>query len=409
MLAELAEDRDRDGRAEVWQFFRGGDLVRLELDRDRDGKADWRETWKPDANRPPELQAQLIEGRWRIVPFNVFKSIQGQAPSPGFYAGKAEKLVGKGEWIDTFEDEQILIYGNQDQSELDDGNDGNNKPKVIRRSARWRFETGKPVEVTVTGEKHYTHVTWKDGRPTAYEDGVDKDNQRCIERYRDGMWITREYFDENGKPTTRLTGGGAAPRWEWFEGGKWTGDREETYRDPQGRITARTVYRDGRQSLQEIFEPNSGGALIRRTRYEADRGWVMEQAHPAAGHIFLRSRYAPDGKARGVEKLVDERWVRDFEDATWGEKQVYRDGRLVRLERTGALGDEGTRVAVFHEDGREEWGDGKVMRYWYAYSNEPGQVRRRLREARDLDGDGKPDLKVDYERLTVEQPAAPAG
>lgn len=393
VLTELAEDRDRDGRPDAWQSFRRADLVRLELDRDRDGAPDWREAWEPDPNRPPELQTVFIEGRWRITPYNVLKSIHGIAPSPGFYHGKAEKLVA-GRWVDTFDDVQILTYG------LDHDERNTN---ITRHSARWRFDAGKPVEVTVTGEKHYTRITWKDARPTSYVDGVDKDHPRCIEQYRDGFWTTRSYFDDAGNPTTRLTGGGAEPRWEWFKDGQWTGDHEETHRDSHGRLTYRTVYRDGRQSLHEMFEPNAGGQLIRRRRHDPDGSWVEEQAD-RHGHVYLRSRYAKDGTPRGTEKLVAGQWLRDFDDNPTGNPMTYRDGRLVRLEFRGDIADDGRRVAVFHPDGREEWGDGKVTRYWYAHSQKPGQMRRRTHESRDLDGDGKPDLTVDYERLTVEQP-----
>lgn len=395
VLVDLTQDRDRDGRPDLWQSFRGGDLVRLELDRDRDGKADWRETWEPDPKRPPELKTELIEGRWRIVPFNVVKSIHGHAPSPGFYTGKAEKHV-EGRWIDTFDDNQLLTYGGADENNL----------KVVRRTAHWRFEGGKPVEAIVTGDGHFSHATWKEGRPLAWEDGVAEDKLRCVEQYRDGERLSRTFYDEAGKPTSRVTGDPAWPRWEVFRDGKWTGDYEDVVKDAQDRVSSRKVYRDGRRSLDEMFEQNAGGALVRRTRYEADRGRVEEQAD-SAGNVYLRSQYAPDGTPRRIEKLVDGRWVGDFEEDASGTRLVYRDGRLIRLERGGNIDDNAARVAVFHDDGREEWGDGKTTRYWYTYSHKPGQVRRRVREARDLDGDGKADLKVDYERLTVEQPMAP--
>jgi hypothetical protein len=398
VAVEIIEDRNRDGRPDAWRGYDRGHIIRLELDTNFDGKADWREKWDPRPGPPGEHQLQHIDGRWRFVPNGyLHDSLHGKAPYAVRYTGHAEKLV-EGRWTDTFID-------TQNHEHLDDNDIGPREPPV-RWAITYRYKDGKPVEAADPRSNH--HITWANGVPQREaSEGIVADGEKhsSVETYRDGVPALREYFVA-GKPTYRITFTAGVPRWEAFRDGAWTGDYEDLGRDAEGRLTSRDVYRGGVRAIQEQLDPQSGKVQFRFTA-RPDGGSINERADNA-GNITTREQYGPAAWPRTMERLVDGKWTGDFTDTNSGHTEIYKDGRLVHFDQGNAsISPEWMRIFDSPDPDHEQWSDRKHVRRWHTFKYEPGRMRRMIREARDLDGDGKADVAADYEKLTIEQPPGP--
>jgi len=390
VIAAKAEDQDRDGKPDAWGSYRRGHIVKFELDTDHDGQPDWRETFPPPGDAPwRQFYLRHIDGRWRLIPYNQFQVIHGEKPFANAYRGKVEKRVG-GKWVDTFDDVGVLHYQRStgEREALED----------FRVEVKWKFVGGKPSEALISYDGHYERINWENGLPasSAYETAPDR--LSIVETYRGGEQIAQLRYDSAGAPTYRQTVTPGGVRQEAFRDGSWTGDFVDELRDDRGRVFNRTTYRDGRQTLHEQINEETGALRMRR-RYDPDGAWVFEQLDATTGEPKLRTSYDRTGAQERSEKWVDGRWTGDFEEGGG----TFRGGRMVKVEQPGA-GDETRRVGVFPDDLHEEWGDGKTTRLWLTHARDPDGGKHLAREERDLDGDGVPDLKVDYETLKVEQP-----
>jgi hypothetical protein len=396
---EIIQDRNYDRRPDAWITYERGHVIHFQLDTDFDGQPDWREKWDAPPGPPGEHQLQEVDGRWRLIPSAYYYQIlHAKPPSPLRYTGHTQKLVN-GVWTGTF-------TNIQKHEHIDDNDIGDRKPPV-RWEVTWHFKDGKPVEAVDPRSGH--RITWIEGIPQREESewlAADAQKHSSVVTYRNGMQVLSESF-VGGKPVYRMTLNAGVVRSEAFRNGAWTADYEDLSRDAQGHVCIRYVYKDGVRTLQENLDPSTGKVYSRYTT-RPDGGSINERAD-RDGNFTSREQYDRDGSNRIKEQLVDGKWTGDFVDTTWGRPDTYRGGRLVHFDQGNAtISPEWMRVFNSPAPDQEEWSDGKHVRRWHTFVLEPGRMRRMIREARDLDGDGKPDVVADYEKLTVEQPPVAA-
>jgi hypothetical protein len=382
VVVEARQDTNRDGRPDTWSFFEGKRLVRFEADRDYDGRADWRETWTAAPPWCPDPTIQFLGGRWRIVPGSL-----AYQPDTANYTGRAEKWVD-GRWVDTFVDRLELSRVEPD---------GGDRPQTSTSTETWSYKDGKPVEFRGPGQLK----RWEAGRLAFWE--LRSGNRWSVTNYSPNGDSETLERTQSGVPVARWSVKAGVPQREQWRDGQWMEVRVTELKDAQGRVYDRVAYKGGMMVSHEQVEPRSG-IVTRRQRYAAYGSWVDEQM-TSDGAPYLRTFVGPKWSWTRAERFVAGAWTADFVDDDAHSRATYRGGRLTRVEFKPPTGDDTTRVRSFPDPDHEEWGDGRVTRRWLTYAPlEPGRVRRLVREARDLDGDGIADLDVDYDRLTIRQP-----
>lgn len=372
VVCEIREDRNFDGKMDTWRTFEQGRAKRHEYDRDFDGVAEWRHDWDLPADAKVEAVAIPIDGRYRILPSDPrYWVVAPVLPTYLRCQGRTSKLID-GHWVDTFEERMQFVppphYGPLGEETVPE-------PDPAQR-VFWRYENGKPVRAVVDWPGRYELVEWKDGLPIRRERRDATVSSRS--RYVDGAEELCEKFDPQGRLTERWNYVNGRQTIEKFINRSWrrthppTAPQVLTFHDHSELPKSRRTYDDDGGRVEEMIERD--GTVVRRASFD-NQGWPL-----------------------GVQQLVNGQWTGNF----IVDGLTYRDGRLVKVDHRKSI--PGSTIEwptpttrIWKVDGlpgrRTEYDPTDRSRY------------RMLREELDLNNDDVPDVMADYERLTIEQPA----
>lgn len=392
-VAERVEyDSDHDGKMDRWEHYDNGGLVRVEEDRDGDSRVDWRE--EHDGRRTG-LYVRKIDGAYKFVtPF-----LAGTAGSDGLRGIppsliRTEKLLGD-KWVDTFREVRRQCVGILPS----DGPDMANEVRTYRN--------GRIVSVESTGSfrMRYLRREFKDGVISRELQGKSAKEISSVKTYEGGRLLSEEQdTNGDGKMDLRVEDDpkvqGRQRRLKLVNDG-WSGDFTEqarTYRMGGRMWRAHFLYADG---YLKTMEQREEGTNLLRSRRTYRKGFLLleEQDRDLDGTMDVRRTYRPPDMFNPVEALAleDGRWVKDFVIDRRHARLTYVKGKLYRMEqgrqKDGTFGS----VTVFVSEHERHWGENGKISQWHHY-RPGGRV-----EKRDLDGDGRPDLIIDYVRLTIEK------
>jgi hypothetical protein len=395
-LKSLAIDRDRDGRDDYFAFYQRGRLVRVEIDTDGDGVIDERAVYDHPMQYP-FTHVELVEGKHRLLPILNGGYAPGDiaVPRPPLPV-RAERLVD-GKWQGTFTSKTIGSG---------DARHEGYAPKVTMTA----YKDGKLVSTESEWETGYTRAEYRDGELVRAVAGSSRDRLSQWEYPAAdgaGMVFDRDN-DGDGKPDERWitpkAPAGAAPaaapaaaqrrREKRAADGGWTGDYEETSQRASynGRYgVERTKYEGGSLTLKERTDEQTGRVVAREV-WAADGACVSEEDTDFDGVMDLRQTYpgkghVGNGRVEG-RRLLGGKWALDFETPNGAR---FRGGRQVANFWTDAAGKPVTVWEYPAPDRVVEIIEGKVQKWrWYGADGMP------VREERDLDGDERADIVVDY-------------
>jgi hypothetical protein len=174
--------------------------------------------------------------------------------------------------------------------------------------------------------------------------------------------------------------------------GGWTGNYEETSQRASynGRYAVeRTKYEGGLPTLKERTDEQTGRVVAREV-WAANGALVSEEDTDFDGVMDLRQTYPGSGHIGKIEgrRLLGGKWALDFETPNGGR---FRGGRQVANFWTDAAGKPLTVWEYPAPDRVVEVIEGKAQKWrWYGADGMP------VREERDLDGDERADIVVDY-------------
>lgn len=401
-------DMNWDGKPDRVYHFGRDSIQRVDFDLDQDGEFDLRATYEEPAEGASNLKYQLIkiENDYRLMPSATVATYPNH--NEFYLAGpppRYEALVD-GVWRDSFTIDLPLPVVRYEE----DAAQG-----VVRFVCKEGAAVSLTTEVQPGVSAQYQQTLFKNGKVSRYVTGASPEriDQEITYTYgEDSRSVTR--MDTNGDDeldveyTRKLPYAGAIDH-HWHNrvplfyynpnlisaririDGKWTG----TFVDQNRR------YVDGRQT--EVYAYQTERVLQRFEYDKAGQLLLAESDRDGDGEFDVRINAGGT-----LQKRVDGRWAGDFElNDSMGEIEMaytYRDGRLVRYEVE--LGKEGRHtVFEFPEPGVQIVKESGFMRppsVWYNYAVQPdGAAHPLLRSAHDTDADGKPDVFVDYESLTI--------
>ncbi len=396
VVKKAALDTNRDGKHDRWDHYdKKGRLARVELDTDHDGKGDFRsvidEKSGPRPTGPRLLQLMKVKGRYRFVPAEIFRFRNYQV-----IPGRAEKLV-KGKWTGTFTYRTGVCVGASPITSAKE-----------YAGVTVNYVDGLPTRVVVSRGKYhaiYRETTFKDGLPVRSISGRSKKRITEVRTYRKGI-VVREEKDTNGdgKMDVRIDYSHKTPphrRTFVLKDGKWTGTyvkKGKPHKWQGHTFRQERHFRDGVLLKDETIEVKTG-KLKRRNSYKDGHQVFSETDRDLDGVIDFRTRYGSGGNqyTSDTRLLKDGKWVRDFVLEDKRARTTYKDGKVVRIEHSLKKDGKYTGWLIVCVGGKE-WHSGRngKIETWQYYSK-----GRLVREKRDTDGDGKPDMEIDYDKLTI--------
>ena len=392
LVREMSFDRNEDGHPEYCAIYNRGALLRVDLDQDNDGVVEVR--LKYDASRRTVYMAE-IDGELRFVPLFLF---QRSSTAWSWYGlVSAEKLVD-GRWTGTFTYTESEYLG----PGPDDG--------PVTQTAVCTFEDGKPVRWVRTGgwRTQYERIEFTDGLPATSFIGDSAERLWKRITWKDGK-VRREEedLDHNGTMDTRREYAQKTPnriKIEKLVDGQWTGTFEETKRvtvNRQARVAVAS-YKDG-YPTSVVTRRGDDGPIVAQETYRDGYKAASEHDSDADGTIDMKCRYKESDPYFPVEtlKLENGRWMGDFVVETESTRTTYANGRMTRFEQGGDRDGDGRydSLTVYFSDLERRSGTNGRIDTWMYYD----ENRQLQREDRDLDGDEKPDLFIDYVNLTIER------
>ena len=384
-----AYDANADGKPDEFYFYRGGLQVRTELDTDLDGEIDLRAAFDRDGQGVEVLHdVDEIDGAYRFLP----RPLTGLA-TPALFIGDDrpdpywERKVD-GRWTGTF---TVTTKGKM----------GAPTGGFLTYPIKSEFRDGKLARQTtggIPGLRHYSQTHYINGQVMRSASGPSPDR---ITSRSSSLWFCGLTFSVIYNDTD--------------DDGAFD-ERHLYLREKRQNLMAGTqVFQDGAwaekpepkpvERVRETIDPTTG-LVERQTNYNEDGGFESMYEDTDLDGVFDYRRIA----AR-IEVLRDGQWTGDFtQDYSTPhstQRIEYRDG--VRYQETYTWTDQdGNEASYFTThlgNGRRVRGANGLPSIWTYRSPETGRVAR---ESRDLDGDGRPDLFIDYERLTIEN-TQPAG
>lgn len=385
-----------DGKPDRIYHFSRHYIERAEWDTDLDGTIDLRATYQKPAKGESNLIYEFVgafDGQYRLIPRAVvmeypshqYFSIYGD-PAPHYEAHVDEK------WTSSFAIELPPLV---DQPVHGDTTDG--KMEFVCKE-------GAAVSLTTRAEAggEYRQTIYKQGKVVRSVKGASP--ERISEKIKflygeEPRSITLTDRDGDGEFDYEITS--ILPPLNHMtirkknEGG-WTGTFiEENVRYVDGLLTE--VFAHGTKDVVERREYDKEGKMV----------WAYNDSN-YDGEFDRRRK--PDGT---THKRINGKWVGDFTEQTSGPStrgsMTYRDGRLVGSEHTNykEQRQDSTQypepgVEISSSSGHGLIGQIGVTIWKYYKATEMHPFRNRLlRTAHDMNADGKPELFVDYQALTI--------
>lgn len=401
-------DRNADGKPDRIDYFRRHSIQRIEWDLDFDGEFDLRATYAQPADGVPNLKYQLrqFENGYRLVPstttaaYPMHGGVYYADPPPYYEARRDDK------WSDSFTldlstehrwhhinggpSRGVMTFVCEDGAAVSLTTEAD--PRIGAKYYKTLFNNGKVIS-TVMGESpdQLTNKTgYTYGEAARITTQTDRDADGDLDYETTQPWAnnhTHHAFQPYlaYQTTVRMK-----------IDGEWTGtfiDRGRRYVD--GRLIEAYAYR-----TEEV---------VQRREYD-EHGQLIWAYTDTTGDRKFDLRRKTDGT---THQLVDGEWVGDlvteFSGAESRSISTYRDGQLVANDARN--GKEGWHTVVqYPRPGVEiisssSWaGASERTQVWNDYATQPRNASYPLlRSAHDFDGDGKPDVFVVYQALTIDE------
>lgn len=463
-VAIKVENVSSDRKFNCTYFYKNRKLVKIEKDSNGDGIIDWRETFNFDRTQQYSVQEtdsgfkfvptvwlyfmpmfdghyytatttqKLINNKWTDTFENYSKIYRGPGPADGpvyhiikskYVKGKLikwermiEGLSRKPHYIlvehkgeDTYKKStgkskdkisKIEIYKNSElvKSMFDTDWDGvidrqyEYFPKIKGKIKEQKLVDGKWLD-TFEEESHQKQIWLGNYRNMIRKrvcskgflvrgEFLDKVTRKLIYRnvyeYKDKVFFTMETdCDKDGKIDLKLTFKAGHPghppiRGQALRDGKWV--KDFSHEEP-GR---NYVFKKGTLDYYEIkYDEDKDGKIDLIFRIESSNNYAIS-----------------DAKA-----LRNGKWVKDFVSNING-KETFRNGKRIRQE-SGIDDDRDGNIdyiTEFGEKGEIRTGKNGKIDTW-TYWVRPAQGKPFRIEKRDTDGDGKPDIIINYSDFTI--------